>query len=167
MSRGTTTRKLLREDVVTAALAGDPATLAELARKGGNAGTAAPDEAVIAAQLGIPIAKVREAYAAFKKFEAAQKQEAAKKPEEPAGEKKEEKKEQPWYMKAGSGPRSLLFGSGRSGNTNEGGGGPSGAEVDSMVDLIRKKGILKPGQKLGQPAPQQAPTPPPAAPSGR
>ena len=161
MSRGTTTRKLLREDVVTAALAGDPATLAELARKGGNAGTAAPDEAVIAAQLGVPIAKVREAYAAFKKFE------AAKKPEEPAGEKKEKKKEQPWYMKAGSGPRSLLFGSGRSGNTNEGGGGPSGAEVESMVDLIRKKGILKPGQKLGQPTPQQPSTPPPSAPSGR
>lgn len=161
MSRGTTTRKLLREDVVSAALKGDPATLAELARKGGNAGTAAPEEELLAAQLGVPIAKVREAFAAFKKLE------AAKKPEAGEGEKKKEKEEKPWYMQKGSGPRSLLFGSGRGGNTNEGVPLPGGAEVDSMVDLIRKKGILKPGQKPGQPAPQQAPTPPPAAPSGR
>jgi hypothetical protein len=162
MSRGTSTRKLLREDVVSAALAGDPATLASLAKKGGNSIPTlapAPEEAMLAEQLGVPIDKVREAHANFLK------QEAAKKDKAPAGEKKKEEK--PWYMKEGSGPRRLIFGSGHGGNTNEGVPLPAGAEFDSMVDLIRKKGILKPGQKPGQPAPQQAPTPPPATPSGR
>jgi hypothetical protein len=86
--------------------------------------------------------------------------------EEKAGKKKGEGKKgagkQPWYLRSGRGPGSIIFGRGSSGNINEisTGGGEAEIVSEALNNLRRKAGVNKNfilGKMGGAP---------PAAPSG-
>jgi hypothetical protein len=70
---------------------------------------------------------------------------------------------QPWYLRSGRGPGSIIFGRGRSGNINEistSGGGAEDFAADALNNLRKKAGVSK-NFLLGKAGPSA-----PSAPSG-